>query len=555
MNLSLAAGASAVPRLVDRVAGRLLNSAGIAALCAAGAITCGAMLQTTGRTAFGLLLALAVLLLGELLSRSRDSFCNWSGNSALGAGYLLAAFFALATFYLPELPSLANPYPCWAIELCLAALAAWHLSRHELLRWAGLPFTLALSAHAFGNALSSQGQLQFGSLSLAVAGTASVLAMLWLSALSAFYKKLELRETENGAARIAYRAAHEGYFLLAAVNAIALPHFFNSLQYAPLWWAVETPVLLAISWRSRSFLKQAVVMGIWLLSAALLLAGKMEVQLLYQMAVPASGLAMAACYRFLKSDWLHWQKVSGYAVYLYGSAALALALPALQLGPHDAFPFVICQSVVLLAASLVLRDGVLQRLGVLAAVASLALFGARYKEWDYLTPAAVVLGCYSLSLIYGKVKSQGGLRNSEFVPLPVNSFSISPFEAGWLEKGAGAAGYFSLLASSFLLIASPYNTVSWAVEALLLIGFGFATDKVGHRRSGVVAIFAACAKLWVLDLSGAGDGVRTAVGFAAFGVCSITAGIFYLVEYVLKSGQHQKQQVSEAEKKQEDESR
>jgi hypothetical protein len=543
MNLSLAAADPAVPRLADRVAGRLLNSAGIAALCAACAIVCGVMLPTTGRTATGLLLALSAIIAGELLSRSRDALANWSGNSALGAGYLLAAFFALATFYVPELPAYATPYCSWALELSVAALAAVHLSRHRLLSWAALPFTLALGAHAFGNALSSHEQVQIASLALPLAGLASVLALLWLSALSAYYKKLELRESAREAALIAlaYRIAHEGYFVLAALNAIALPHFFNSLDYAPLWWSVETPVLLAISWRSRSFLKQAVVMGIWLLSAGLLLTGKMNVALVYQMAVPVSGLAMAACYRFLQSDWVHWQKVTGYAVYLYGSAALALALPAVQLGVHDAFPYLITQTAVLLAAALLLKDGLLQRLGVLAALGSLALFGSQYKEWNYLTPAAVVIGCYTFSLIYGKIRSMGGLRNSDFVPMGASSYSISTFEAQWLERGAGAAGYFSLLAASYFLMSTPYNTVAWAIEALLLIGFGFATDKVGHRFSGVVAIFAACAKLWILDLSGASDGVRTAVGFAAFGVCSITAGIFYLVEYVWKSGQHKRQ--------------
>lgn len=546
MNLSLAAAAPAVPRLAQRVEGRLLNSAGIAALCAAAAIACAALLPVTGRTATGILLALAAVFIGELLSRSRDELASWSGNSALGAGYLLASFFALASFYVPELPAFTTPYTCWAIELAIAALASWHLSKRQMLRWAGLPFTLGLSVHAFGNALLSQQHAQFGSLVLPLCGIASVLAMLWLSALSAFYKKLELRESEKSPAAIAYRVAHEAYFVLAALNAIALPHFFNSLQYAPLWWAIETPVLLAISWQSRSFLKQAVVMGLWLLSAALLLIGKMDFTLLYQMAVPASGLAMAASYRFLQSDWLRWQKLSGYAVYLYGSAALVLALPAVQLGVYDAFPYLIGSSGILLAAALLLKDGVLQRLGVLAASASLALFGSRFKEWDYLTPAAVVLGCYGFSLIYGRIRTQGGLKNSEFVPLPATSYGISAFEAQWLERGAGAAGYLSLLAASYFLLSPPYNTVSWAVEALLLIVFGFATDRVGHRFSGIVAIFAACAKLWVLDLSGASDGIRTAVGFAAFGVCSITAGIFYLVEYVWKSGEHKRQADSQA---------
>jgi len=183
----------------------------------------------------------------------------------------------------------------------------------------------------------------------------------------------------------------------------------------------------------------------------------------------------------------------------------------LQLGLPMAVPYLLGLSGLLMVLSLIARDSFLEKTAAAACASALALYGTQWQTWDYPTVTAVVVCCYSLSIICGK-------RGK-----------------GFIERELGLFGYCTLLTGTYLLIRTPYNTATMAVEALALIVLGFATNKVGHRFSGVVAIFIACAKLWIIDLSGAGAGVRTAVGFAVFGVCSVTAGIFYLVEYVWKS--------------------
>lgn len=190
-----------------------------------------------------------------------------------------------------------------------------------------------------------------------------------------------------------------------------------------------------------------------------------------------------------------------------------------RFGMHDALPYLLCESAVVVALALTFRDRLLHGFGVLASVASLALFGSLWQEWTIALVAPVVASCYTLSVLYGHT-ARG---------------VVTQRQAWWLERAFGLAGYTTLIYGTYALGVAPWNTITMAVEALALIVFGFATDKVGHRFSGVVAIFLACGKLWILDLSGAGAGLRTGVGFAAFGVCSITAGIFYLVEYVWKS--------------------
>jgi hypothetical protein len=202
-----------------------------------------------------------------------------------------------------------------------------------------------------------------------------------------------------------------------------------------------------------------------------------------------------------------------------------------RLGGPAALPYLLAESAVLVALALACRHRSLHLVGVACAAASLALFGSQWHDWSYVMVASVVAATYTLSILYGRINTHGGLaavRGS-------GKFAVSVKEAWYLERAFGVAGYATLIGGTYLLGVAPFNTITMAVEALALIIFGFATDKVGHRFSGVCAIFLACAKLWILDLSGAGAGVRTAVGFAVFGVCSITAGIFYLVEYVWKS--------------------
>ncbi|MBX9686508.1 MAG: hypothetical protein K2X27_07385 [Candidatus Obscuribacterales bacterium] len=484
------------------------------------------------RTGIGLLFSALIVALGEHLSKKENCPQSvWSGNLLVVTGYLSAAFYALATFYVNGVQALSSPFPAWGLELCLALFATLHGGRNKILRYAALPYTLLLSAHALSSALASGETLALAGFTVTLPAAASLFGVLYLAGLSAIYKKLELAcGTESALSKRSYRVAHESYFMLTALNALALPKFFASMEYAPLWWALETPVLLALCWRSSSFVKHALVMGIWSVSAVLVFFDRSELAPYIRMAVPVSGIVVAMAYRNLHSAWAQWQKVTGYALYLYGAVAVALAIPLYQLPVWEAMPFFLAQAGVLLVLSLALRDRILLRVGCLAAAGGLALYAARFEHWDWSLVLPVVLGCYGMSLLFGRIKKKGGLPQSEFVPLKAE-LTLSAGEAGNLEIGAGVLGYLSMMTGSYLLFASPFNTISWGVEALGLIAFGFFVRKLGHRFSGLLAMAVASAKLTIFDLSGAGTATRTLVSFGAVGICCLAASIFYLVEY------------------------
>lgn len=572
------------------IAGRALNTAAVALLTVGVAIAFCVMLSVFTRTTSGIALAIAVIVAGDAITRkgSRDrrlkasirlhgpdgrtllglqdvfqSRPYWIGTTLLAAGYTLAAFFAHAAHYLPSVAAFQNALPCWVLELTLAAVATIHLSGNRILRYLTVPFTLAASANVLYHALTSTEQVAVFGLVTNVSAVASVVGVLWFAALTALHQKLEAVHASNlgnalgenshahrhgansadaasfdnlgeRAARLMHRIAHEGYFVFAAVNALALPKFCGSaegfLEYAPLWWAIETPALLAISWRSKSFVKHSLVMGIWALSAVLLLTNKVDLSPVVRMAIPLSGVVMALTYRYISSTWAHWQKKIGYSFYLYGSVAVAVALPLFHMTPLEALPYWLAQSGVVLAMALALKDKVLQRAGAVAGTATVALFGSQWQTWDWPMVIEVIAGCYTLSLLYGRVERHGGLPNSEFVPWP-GKFALAPKEADIMEKAAGVLGYTTMIAASFLLIATPYNTVAWGAEAFSLIAFGFITRRVGHRASGLLAMALASAKLTIFDLSGAGTLMRSLVSFGAISACCFAAGMFYMIEY------------------------
>lgn len=516
-----------------KIAGRTLNACGVALLSCAMALFACLQFSVVQRTGIGMLAAASMILSGDLLSRRGSQ--GWSfGTSLAACGYALAAFFAHATYYVPGVSALASPQFSWLAEILVAAIATVQTSRNSFLRWLSLPFTLLVSSHVLGAALTSSETLSIAGFTITVSAIASVCGMLWLAGLSALYKELELRlphdDTAGGAQWLLYRVANELFFVLAALNALALPNFLSSAEYAPLWWSLETPVLLAICWRSKSFVKHSLVMGIWAVSAVLLLMNKMELSPLVCMALPLSGLVMALAYRCLESSWARWQKLTGYAVYLYGSVAVALLVPFLQLGAWQGLPYFLAESGLLLGLSLSLRDRLLQKVSTGAAAASLAVFALHYQEWTMPLLATVSGACYIVSLIYGHIRNLGGMEQSEFTLLPGQKL-LSVQEARYLELASGVAGYLALMSGSFLLLPNPFNTMAWGAEAFMLIAFGFLTSKVGHRFSGLVAMGVASAKLTIFDLSGSGTLLRTLVSFGAVGVCCVAASIFYLVEY------------------------
>lgn len=532
--------------LRHQIAGRVLNTAGVAFIAAAVAIALCVSFSVLTRTTAGFAVAVLMIASGDIIARRGGSCGFWCGTTTAATGYLLAAFFAHASYYVEAVSGFSSAFPCWILELTVAAFATIHASRHRVLRFAAVPFTLVATADVLFHALTSTDTVSLLGFVVNVSAVASVFGSIWFAGLTALHQQFEARHSKSSpdlrekASWLLYRMTHEVYFVLAAVNALALPKFVGSIEYAPLWWAIETPILLAICWRSKSFIKHTIVMGIWALSAVLLLSTKVDLSPFVRMAVPISGLAIALTYRFIPSTWALWQKRLGYSVYLYGAVGVAAALPLFQMTPLEALPYWLAQSAVVIVLALALRDKILQIAGTIAAVGSLGLHGSQWQHWEWLTSIEVIVGCYAMSQVYGRIKKWGGLPKSDFVPISGKQ-TLSAEQARWLEAGSAAIGYVTLLSASYLLINQPWNTVAWGIEGFALIAFGFLTDKVWHRASGLLAMALTSAKLTIFDLSGHNSLERTLVTFGAIGFLCIASGIFYLVE----SGRIQKKRDKE----------
>lgn len=520
-----------------RLTGNALNIVAVSALTCAIAVLVTSQLPSLQRTAVGLLSALGILSLGSVLVRRKDSNVSSMGSNLLGAAYLLAAFVLHASYYISGIDSLASPVFCWLGELALGLAATVHLSDNKRLRYMTLPLVLLLSVDVFGHALTSTDNFEVGTLLVKVSSVASVLGVLWFGALSAINAKQQERSADKTSSLL-HRVSNELYFVLAALSALALPKFISSFDYAPLWWSIETPVLLAICWSSRSFFKHALVMGIWVVAAVLLLISKMDVAPYVQLALPAAGMVMALSYRYLRSNWDKWQKLTGYASYLYGSVALAALVPLLKLGAVHALPYFMGEAaLVLVLALLILKDRALHLSGIILGGAALLILVSDYKNWNLVELGTVVAGYYAISLLYGRYNNatKEGLPQSEFAVLP--GPTVSATEARYLEVATAVAGFALLIAGSYMEFSNPFNTIAWGAEAFILIAYGFLTNKVGHRFTGLIAMAVASAKLTIFDLSGAATLTRTLVSFGAVGVCCVAASIFYLVEYGRKHGQ------------------
>lgn len=527
-------GAKAPDLTELQVTGRTLNTIGVAMLAlAVASFLCATDMSAWTRLASGFSIASVVAITGQGALRF-GAQGNWFGSMLIAGAYGLAYFFAIGVLDASGLPAMECPFWCWGVALVAAGAACLQTNKNRVLFLPGMLFTLAVSAHVLFLALNSKDTVQLFGVSASVSSVASVLGMLWWSALSAVYRHLGDKPAPNAvlpvAHKIANRVGHELCFILASLNALALPAYCSSMENAPLWWSLEVPVLLAICFRSGDFFKHALVMGIWITSAALTFIEGAKLSILVSMAVPLSGTIVAFAYRFVQSSWPKWQKLCCYSVYLYGSTAVALALTVVHFTMWEGLPYWLVASGAILALALVMHDRVMQAIGAFVAVGALVIFGIHWQEWNNALAIMVVGGCYGFSVAYGLIKKRGGWESSPFSLLPGSSM-LSGKEAGLLEIAAAVFGYATLIAGSFLLVESPFNTVAWGIEAFVLIAFGFLTRRRGHRFSGLVALFLASGKLAIFDLSGIGGGWRIVASLGAVGVCFVAAGIFYLVEY------------------------
>jgi len=528
--------------------GRGLNTLGVVflSICVALGAALYEDISSVTRTGIGLAIAGAMVAGGELFSR-RQKANWWFLTTLMCAGYALAYFFAYSTYYVPNLRMLDYPYLTWGLGLALGAAGTWHGSVNKQLRWFTSIFTVVVTGHALYHALTSVEVVAVAGLSIKVAALGCFGGMLWCAGLSSIYKRFELRykwqpETniEESANWLLNRILHEAYFVFAALNAMALPLFLSSFDQAPVWWSVQAPILLAISWRSGNMFKHGVVGAIWAAAVVTLVGTALNhsINLAVLVSVPVSGISIGLAYRFVKSEWSKSLKVTGYCGYLYTAIAVALVVPYLHAGNvWDAMPYWMIQSLVLCGLGLGLRDRLIHNAGCVAGLVSLALFGLQFNTWTWGLVGPVVVASYALSVAYSRIRRAGGWKENDFLPFGVQQ-TVSVQAAEKLENLWSWVGCLTMFASSVILVDQHSTVVLWAIEALALVTLGFIAQKLGFRLQGLLAYALAATKLVVWDLSGgfeswfAADQVTLyqAFQFGVLGTSTLIASFLYFRE-------------------------
>lgn len=494
-----------------KIIGRVLNTTGVVFLAIAVALAAAVYdnIPAFERTAFGLVIAALMVVVGEVLSRRLQN--SWFPTTMMSSGYSLAYFFVYATYYVAGLQVFSEPYLCWTLGPALGLIGTWHGTRNKSMRWFANAFTLTVTGHALFQAISSGGVVTLADMTVKVAAIGCLAGMAWCAALSALYKRFELRQSYDSAANweekldwIVNRGAHELYFALSAANAMALPLFLSSFSDAPLWWALQAPILLAISWRSGNFIKHALVAMMWGASAVTLLSNALGQSLDVPafLAVLASAAAMGNAYRFVRSPLASGSKVSGYCFYMYAGMGIALVSPYLQFGFTDSMYYWLFEAMVLCGLGMALRDRILHAAGCIAAFVGILLFGMHYNTWTWQVVVPMVAASYALSVGYSHIIKKGGWAQSDFLSAFTTKQAVDVITAGRLEIFWSAVGFITLVVAPVQLIGIQSATNWWAVQSLILIILGFAINKFSYRTQGLLAITAAACKLVVWDVSG-----------------------------------------------------
>lgn len=492
-----------------KIVGRVLNTTGVVFLAIAVALAAAVYenIPAFSRTAIGLVVAALMVVAGEVFSRRMRT--SWFPTTMMSSGYALAYFFIYATYYVPGLHVLSEPYACWTLGPALALAGTWHGTQNRSMRWFASAFTLAVTGHALFHSMTSTSVVSMGDMTIKVAAVACFAGMLWCAALSALYKRIELRYKSDSQSQeerldwLGNRVAHELYFALSAANAMALPLFLSSFSEAPIWWALQAPILLAISWRSGNLIKNLMVAVMWGAAALTMLSSAMvhPIDLPAFFAVCASALAMGSAYRFLKSTLSNNVKIAGYCVYLYSAATVAVIAAYLQFGSANATEFWLIEAVALCALGMALRDRILHAAGCIAAFVGVALFAMHYQTWTWMTVASMVAAAYALSVGYAFIVGKGGWKQAEFLAPFSTSDTVSVLAATRLELFWSFVGFVTLFVAP-LQLAQQHQAVNlWAVQSLVLIIVGFALPKLSYRLQGLLALALAACKLVVWDLS------------------------------------------------------
>jgi hypothetical protein len=517
-------------RLELLIVGRVLLTIGVASLTVGAAIT-AALFDNIGagtRTIIGLVVAALMVGAGELLSRrSEKNFVFWLSTNLMSAGYALAYFFIYALHYVPGLQVFDTPYACWLLGPALAGIATFHGARNRTMRCVTPVFTLLVTGHASFHVLTSLAVVTVFGVTIKVAALGCFFGMLWCASLSAVYKRLELRYQWPGnsvgeaADWLFNRVAHEVYFIAAALNAMALPLFLADWASAPLWWALEAPLLLALSWRGANYFKHGVVGLIWVAAVVTLVHHALfaGVTLAVLVSVPVAGIAMGLAYRFLKSEMAQGLKVNGYCLYVYGAVAVAFLVPYVQCGNiWDAMPFWMIEALVVCGLGLGLRDRVVHDTGYWAALGSLVLFFWQWSTWSWGLVVPVVLCAYALSVAYSFIRHKGGWTQTEFLPKDIFGWThtVTAQRAANLENLWSWVGTVALLAATLLLRASSEAVLWWSVVALALVALSVVARSERYRYQGLLAFALAFGKLVFWDLCGSSIGFTSEAAFTLY---------------------------------------
>lgn len=544
-------------RLELLVIGQIFLTLGVACLSVGAAI--GAAMfddfSALTRAIAGMLVASVMVAGGELLSRigrrGQDSWLtrlmHWTSTNLVSAGYFLGYFFIYSLSYVPGLQVLRDPYVTWVLGPVLAAVATWHGSWNRSIKYVTPLFTLLVTAHAMFQVMTNTTTVELGFMTVKVAALGCLGAALWCALLSRVYENFLStctwpgKSLEEAADYLINRVATELYFVLGALSAMAMPLVLGNLDQAPLWWSIIAPALLIISWKSATWYKHGIIGLMWTAAAITLgtTAFHHPVSLVVMLSVPLAGCIMSMAYRYRDSSMPQSLKVTGYAVYLYGGVMVALLVPYLQMhNVWDAMPYWLMSAVVLCAAALWLRDRVVHDTGLVTSMVSLVLFAIQWKSWNWGLVAPVIVGAYTLSLLYGYIARRGGWKQDDFLAVFPWTETVNEFSARWLENIWSWVGVSVLLAGTQLLIDPTEATIWWSVEAVALVVLGVLAGSRRYRLQSYLAFALAAGKVLFWNMLGKKLGLHNtdaftlfrALEFTVFGASSVLAGMvhFYL---------------------------
>lgn len=469
--------------------------------------------------------AIGVAALGQLLSKTR---VNWLGICFLTSGYSLAYFFAYSSHHIEGLNVFSDPVHSWLAMMGVAALLTAHGLWNRTLAWFSVPATLLMGCFVGFLALRHPGRLVLGSFAVEMSVAASVAGVVWCALLSVVYKWRESKARNNSTEEVAlswlHFIAHEAYFVLAAVSAIALPFFCKVPDSMPFWWALEALVLLGLSWREGSIFKLVFV-------AAMHLGSIVTMLVLFnsnnQFGVAPSALTIgglpvvlllcAAAYRLLSRDSLsnmaQLMALIMHRAYLGAGLGLGAFASFYLLGAWGAYPILLGAGLVLHISGIALKDILLHRIGYVAMVLALGVYAFQPSNWNPLMLAVTTSSLFFLSMMYRRIALKGGWDQGDGWPkafwyydwsgqyrTTVYPRTVTVDEANVMHPWCDILAYLTLTVGLGVLMPGWTMALGWSIVALVVTGWGIVRDQDQHVWAGGLLLAVSAIRVFGLDL-------------------------------------------------------